>query len=107
MAQAAAIAACEEQDFVEASRRKILADRERLRLEIQRLGFATVQSTAGFFLVLTGHASELRKKLLARHHILVRDCTSFGLPEFIRIAARPADDCGRLTQALKEESTRC
>jgi len=47
--------------------------------------------------------TELRTRLLTRHHILVRDCASFGMPDFIRLAARPAPDCERLVAALKEE----
>ena len=34
--------------------------------------------------------------------ILVRDCTSFGLPGHIRLAARPLDECRRLIEALAE-----
>jgi histidinol-phosphate/aromatic aminotransferase/cobyric acid decarboxylase-like protein len=103
MAQAAAIAACSERAFVDDSRRKLLADRDQLAAELVRLGLSPIASTAGFFLVRVGDARELRHRLLARHHILVRDCASFGLPEYIRLAARPAADRARLVGALAEE----
>jgi histidinol-phosphate/aromatic aminotransferase/cobyric acid decarboxylase-like protein len=106
-AQAAAIAACEQDAFVDASRRTLLADRDRLAAELPRLGLAAVPSTAGFFLVRTGRASELRARLLARHRILVRDCASFGLPDHIRLAARPHADRVRLVHALREETSGC
>lgn len=106
MAQAAAVTACHEQAFVDESRRKILADRDQLASELARLGLAPVPSTAGFFLVRTGRAGELRRRLLARHHILVRDCASFGLPDHIRLAARPPADRARLVSALAEELSR-
>ena len=32
----------------------------------------------------------------------MRDCTSFGLPEHVRIGVRRMDDCRRLAGALKE-----
>jgi hypothetical protein len=32
----------------------------------------------------------------------VRDCASFGLPTFVRLCARPAQDRDRLLSALKE-----
>jgi histidinol-phosphate/aromatic aminotransferase/cobyric acid decarboxylase-like protein len=35
--------------------------------------------------------------------ILIRDCTSFGMPGFVRVAARPKADRERLVQALREE----
>ena len=71
------------------------------------VGLVPMPSTAGFFLVRTGRASELRQRLLVRHHILVRDCASFGLPAYIRLAARPAADRARLLAALAEEHARC
>lgn len=106
MAQAAAIAACGQQAFVDDSRRALLADRDALAGELSRLRLAPVPSTAGFFLVRVGDARELRHRLLARHRILVRDCASFGLPEYVRLAARPAADRARLVAALAEEHAR-
>lgn len=103
MAQAAAIVACDEQAFVDESRRQILADRDRLAYALAGLGLPVIPSTAGFFLVRTGQAAELRHRLLARHHILVRDCASFGLPDYIRLASRPRPDRARLLRALAEE----
>jgi len=107
MAQAAAVAACRERSFVEESRRKLLADRERLLSRIRSLDVDTFASSAGFFLVRVKGATELRRRLLAHHQILVRDCLSFGLPDFIRLAARPEPDAERLVAALKEELARC
>jgi histidinol-phosphate/aromatic aminotransferase/cobyric acid decarboxylase-like protein len=107
MAQAAVIAACAERAFVEESCRKVLADRARLAAELVGLGCTTFPSAAGFFLIRTNAARALRDRLLARHRILVRDCTSFRLPEFIRLAARPAEDGARLIRALEEELFRC
>jgi histidinol-phosphate/aromatic aminotransferase/cobyric acid decarboxylase-like protein len=47
--------------------------------------------------------AELRRALLERHSILVRDAASFGLPHHIRLAARPSHDVERLVHALKQE----
>jgi histidinol-phosphate/aromatic aminotransferase/cobyric acid decarboxylase-like protein len=37
---------------------------------------------------------------------MVRDATSFGLPGFIRVCARPAADDERLLSALRDEVLR-
>jgi histidinol-phosphate/aromatic aminotransferase/cobyric acid decarboxylase-like protein len=106
MAQTAVVVACRERAFVDDSRRKILDDRDALAAELARLGYVTVPSTAGFFLAHVGNARELRHRLLVGHHILVRDCASFGLPEYIRLASRPAADRERLVRALAEDRAR-
>jgi histidinol-phosphate aminotransferase len=37
-----------------------------------------------------------------RQGIIVRDCSSFGLPEYVRIAPRTLPECRRLVAAVKE-----
>lgn len=106
MAQTAAVVACRERAFVDESRKRILEDRDRLAAEIAALDYTAVPSSAGFFLVHVGQARELRQRLLVRHRILVRDCASFGLPEYVRLASRPAADQVRLIGALTEERAR-
>lgn len=102
-AQAAAVAACRDARFVEESRLRLAADRGRLADALRGLGLDPVPSTAPFLLVRVKNVSGLRRRLLASHRILVRDCSSFGLPEFIRLAARPPSDVDLLEAALGEE----
>jgi histidinol-phosphate aminotransferase len=102
-AQAAAIAACDTATFVADSRRRLLHARVELGQRLRALRLPPVPSSAGFVLLKTGDAHSLRSRLLARHRILVRDCSSFGLPEHIRLAARPSADCDRLLTALRQE----
>jgi histidinol-phosphate/aromatic aminotransferase/cobyric acid decarboxylase-like protein len=107
-AQAAAIAACGAAAvaFVADSRRRLLDDRAGLAAMLGGLGLAPAPSSTGFVVVRTGGARALRDRLLARHHLLVRDCTSFGLPDHIRLAARSAGDRARLAAALRTELSR-
>jgi histidinol-phosphate/aromatic aminotransferase/cobyric acid decarboxylase-like protein len=102
-AQAAAVAACTAGAFVADSRDRLLADRARLAAELADLGLPTAPSSTGFLAVRTGEARSLRRRLLAGHGILVRDCTSYGLPDHIRLAARPAAERARVIAALAEE----
>jgi histidinol-phosphate aminotransferase len=105
-AQAAAIAACATGSFVADSRDRLLAERVQLVAMLGSLGLAAAPSSTGFVAVRTGDASGVRRRLLARHRLLVRDCSSFGLPEHIRLAARSAVDRERLRAALVEEVSR-
>jgi histidinol-phosphate aminotransferase len=107
MAQAAAIAACEERAFVAESRRELLRDRRYLQARLGELGLTPLASRTAFFLMRVTRPAELVSRLLERHELLVRDCTSFGLPDFIRVAARPAADAERLIDALGLELLRC
>jgi histidinol-phosphate aminotransferase len=98
--QAAARASAGLAAFVSDSRARLLADRRALDAELRALGLAPLPSVTCFCLVPVDRASDLRRRLLAGHAVLVRDCTSFGLPGFMRLAARPAADRRRLLAAL-------
>ena len=104
-AQAAALAALAEDEFVAASRARLADDREALRRGLERLGFAPLPSIAPYLAFQAGDAAALRGRLL-RRGILVRDCASFGLPGFVRVAARPPRDRDMLLAALEEEVQR-
>jgi histidinol-phosphate aminotransferase len=103
LAQAAAIACCRSDEFVASSRERLLEDRRQLALELAALGIESVPSQTNFLLARVPGVGELRARLLTRHQILVRDCASFGLPGFLRLAARPAAERARLVAALRAE----
>jgi histidinol-phosphate/aromatic aminotransferase/cobyric acid decarboxylase-like protein len=106
LAQAAATAiASEEADgFVDTSRRQLLEHRVRLETALRRLSLRPHGSETIFVLADLGarHATDLRATLLREHRVLIRDCTSFGLPNHVRIAARPDGDLDRLVSALAQ-----
>jgi histidinol-phosphate/aromatic aminotransferase/cobyric acid decarboxylase-like protein len=101
-AQLGAEAACANQAFVAESRAKLLADCARTAAGLRALGLDPIASSTVFLIVRVGDAAALRGQLLAHSRILVRDCASFGLPAFIRIAARPEHQSERLIAALAE-----
>jgi histidinol-phosphate/aromatic aminotransferase/cobyric acid decarboxylase-like protein len=102
-AQAAALTSVNLTSFVEASRNRMLNDRKELVIGLRALGLSPVPTTTTFCVVSTPDGARLRETLLVRHRILVRDCASFGMPDYLRLAARPASDRTRLLSALKEE----
>jgi histidinol-phosphate/aromatic aminotransferase/cobyric acid decarboxylase-like protein len=107
LSEAALVAALGERGFVDESRAKLLADRERLVRALVGIGLDPLPSTTTFFLLKVPNSARLRSLLLSRHRILLRDCTSFGLEGFVRIAARPLPDAERLVAALAQELPRC
>jgi histidinol-phosphate/aromatic aminotransferase/cobyric acid decarboxylase-like protein len=104
-AQAAAIAACRSLAFVAESRERLIADRRALTADLASLGIETLPSCTTYCLARVGDASLLRERLLSRHGILVRDCSSFGLPGFLRLAAKPPEERARLVAALQAEAS--
>jgi histidinol-phosphate aminotransferase len=100
-AQAAGIAALSQPEHLFRWRRYIAESKSYLERELQELGYKVSPSAANFLLAEVGDAVALRARLLSRG-ICVRDCSSFGLPRYIRIAARSIPDSERLVRALKE-----
>ena len=105
-AQAAVVASCSCAGFVAESRARLLVDRRELAADLEALGFRTLPSRATFLLAEAPDISRLRVRLLAGHHILVRDCASFGLPGYMRLGAKPSAARARLLEALRAEGRR-
>jgi histidinol-phosphate aminotransferase len=99
LAQVAGLAALGDDEHLAGGRR--LAHRARAFVVdgLERLGLRCVPSTTNFWLVEVGDAAEWRRQLLVRG-ILVRDCASFGLDRYIRLAARPLLECERLIEVI-------
>jgi histidinol-phosphate/aromatic aminotransferase/cobyric acid decarboxylase-like protein len=102
VAEAAGIAAVRANLFVEESRALLRVDRDELAAALRDLGRPPLPSTAFFLVFAVPDAPALRRRLVAKG-ILVRDCSSFGMPGYVRVAARPKADRERLVLALKEE----
>lgn len=98
-AQAAGMAALGDEEHVQEGRRLARRARAVLVDGLERLGFSCVPSRASYWLVRVGDGRQVRDELL-RRGMLVRDCRSFGLPGYIRVAARPLEECERLLAAL-------
>jgi threonine-phosphate decarboxylase len=95
-----AIAAFGSYDLLAVSRKAIAREREFLCAGLDDLGVAYHPSSANYLLLDPGvPAPGLTRSLLA-HGILVRDCTSFHLPNSVRIAVLTRDENIRFLAAL-------
>ncbi len=100
MAQRAGIAALEDAGYLEWCKQKLGEAKQFLIGELHRIGYAVIRSRANFFLVRVGDARAFRAALL-KHGILVRDCSSFGLPEYIRVTTRTVSECHKLIATIE------
>ena len=71
-----------------------------LARSLDDLGIATAPTATHILLARVGDATAVRKALLRSHGVRVRDCSSFGLPRHIRVAARTPADNALLVTAL-------
>lgn len=67
------------------------SERDRLMAALRQAGWCVEPSRAGFFLVYAGDGAALRRGLLEQG-CLVRDCSSFGLPRYVRISPRQPEE---------------
>ncbi|MFC2011049.1 pyridoxal phosphate-dependent aminotransferase [Chloroflexota bacterium] len=105
VAQKAGVVALEDADYLDLCQREIITAKQFLVDELYRIGFTLVPSSANFFLVKVTNAQDFRSDLL-KQGILVRDCTSFGLSEYIRLAARTMPECQRLIATIQKMKDR-
>ena len=99
--KAAAIVALENPDHIAKGREIVESSKVYLVDQIEAMGLSIGPCAANFVIVKVGDAADVRRRLLTRG-VCVRDCASFGLPEYIRIGVRSPDDCARLVASLRE-----
>jgi len=100
VAQKVGTAVLEKDDYLQQTLRQVREAKRYLVGGLSRLGLEVLPSDAHYFLVRVGNAAGFRRSLL-KECILVRDCTSFGLPEYIRISPRTMPECEGLVAAVR------
>ena len=100
VAQKAGVMALRDTDYLDQCRKRIMEAKKFLVDKLYRIGFPPLPSKTNFLLVRVGDGKSFRTALL-RHGILVRDCTSFGLPEYVRIAPRTMPECQKLIATIR------
>ncbi len=100
VAQKVGTAVLEDDDYLRQSLRQVREASNRLVEGLSKLGLEVLPSDAHYFLVKVGNAAGFRRSLL-KEGILVRDCTSFGLPEYVRISPRTLPECEKLVAVVR------
>lgn len=100
LAQAAGLASLQSEKYVSETLAKLRGEKEALVSGLKELGYKPVPSQTNYFLLPVRNGEQFRAKLL-KHGIVVRDCASFGLPSYVRIATRKSEENTRLLEHLR------
>jgi len=103
LAQKAGISALEDHEYLPNARKVMFSARNYLKRALTELGLKIVPTDANFLLIEVDSATKWRSLLLEKG-LVVRDCTSFGLPNYIRVGIRIKEDCKLLVKAITEVS---
>jgi threonine-phosphate decarboxylase len=113
LAQAAAIAALNDEEHLKRTRELVRVEKAFLTRELTQIAaFKVFPADANFFFIdisQSGYtAAQLKEKML-RHGILIRDCSSFrGLDEYyVRVAVKTRPENERLLDAFRKTVKSC
>lgn len=98
-AQAAGLAALRARGYYEAQWAGLRSLASGLARDLAEAGFPPLPS-AGNFLLFRAGDSERLQAFLWKRRILVRDCSSFGLPGYVRVGVKSGDENRRLVECL-------
>ncbi|MFC2040118.1 pyridoxal phosphate-dependent aminotransferase [Chloroflexota bacterium] len=101
MAQQIGLCLLAEDETLEKSLEKTKAASNYLKEALTSKGLPVMASGTHYFLVKVGRAQYFREELLKKG-ILVRDCASFGLPEYLRISPRTMAECIKFIRLFSE-----
>ncbi len=101
MAQIAALAALDDDDFVKRTREMVKEGLEHLGKSFEKMGLPYVPSVANFILVKVGRGREVFQQL-QRKKVIVRPMDGYGLPEYVRVTVGTPRENALLIKALKE-----
>jgi threonine-phosphate decarboxylase len=110
LAAVAAVEAIRDDDYAHRTLRAVRDDRQCLREGLASAAIETYPSAGNFLLCRLPEpgpdSTQLRTRLIRKHHIIVRDCRSFdGMADgrFIRVAVRSRADNDRLVEAIRSD----
>ncbi|MGQ0577870.1 MAG: histidinol-phosphate transaminase [Betaproteobacteria bacterium] len=100
LAQAAALAALADQDFVQRSRALNAQGMQVLTAAFTRLSLSWIPSYANFVSIKVPRATEVFQRLL-RHGVIVRPIAGYGMPQYLRVTVGTEAENARFLAALE------
>ncbi|MBM4287211.1 MAG: histidinol-phosphate transaminase [Deltaproteobacteria bacterium] len=102
LAQAAALAALEDHDFLARTRRLVKEGLDFICRELDRLGIAYIPSHANFLLIRVERPSGEVYDQMLRQGVIIRAMASYQLPEYIRVNAGLPEENQRFLRTFKK-----
>ncbi len=102
LAQAAGVAALEDDAFVQRTVETTRRERNYLYEELQALGLEPIRSHTNFMLVRVGPEACEVQEALVRRGVIVRPCRNYDLPDFLRITVGSREQNARLIASLAD-----
>jgi histidinol-phosphate aminotransferase len=100
LAQAAALAALDDRDFVRKTQQTIWTGLDYLYNEIGRMGLKYFPSEANFFLIEVPCEAKDVFEAMLRRGVIIRSMASYGMKQFIRVNAGLAEENERFIHTL-------
>jgi histidinol-phosphate aminotransferase len=101
LAQAGAIAAIQDQDFLQQSLQVIHDGLDQLCEALDRLNVTYFATEANFFLIDVARDADQVYEALLHQGVIVRSMTSYGFPQYIRVNVGLAEENERFIESLK------
>jgi histidinol-phosphate aminotransferase len=101
IAQVGALAGLRDDEHQERTRRLTWEGRDYLQVMFAKMGLEFVPSFANFVLVKVGNGTDIFKKLM-QTGVIVRDMTSYALPEWIRVSVGTMEQNQRFIAELRK-----
>lgn len=102
LAQAAAIKALDDKEFLKKTKKVILEGKEYLYQELMKSGIPFVPSVANFILIDVGCDSLAVFRQMLKYGVIVRDMKQYGLNNFIRLTIGTKKENERFIRVLKK-----
>lgn len=101
VAQAAALAALDDVEYLQQSIRRNREGMDQLVSGLRSLGLDYIESAGNFVAVNTGRGLEHYEALL-QQGVIVRPVANYGMPDYLRVTVGRADENARLLSALQQ-----
>ena len=92
--------------YLDRCRARLAEDKAYLLAGLNGIEASYIPSTANFCLIRVGGTARACREALLQYGVIVRDCTSFGLPNHVRVSVHSPRATDRLTRGLAEWQAR-